>query len=177
MLNVDYSSTHLGAGYHMVDPSYHCHVHSSGIGSYHENNSQEYPGGPSQIAFSPTMNASHYHNYNVVENVNNCRNIDTSRPLSSLEYRVKLCLENWRLYRAKMLGQNDTAIMHDIFIESVARSADQIRTFDDFYRVAYYWKLIDQYGLEAFDAIRDELQVNKRQRNEYEGPSRKRMRS
>lgn len=166
MLNLDYCSSYHGAGYHMVDPSFHCSIPGNMLGFDQQNN----------ISGVSAMNPHSYHSYNVVENVNNCKNVNITRPLNAQELRIKQRLENWRFFQARKLGQSETSVLHDIFIDSIVRSASQIKTFDDFFRVAYYWKLVDQYGLEAFDAIRDELEVSKRQRSDYDGPSVKRHR-
>jgi hypothetical protein len=101
-----------------------------------------------------------------------------NHPLGSytpLQARVRARLEQWRLNTINNLGYTpdqidyccrNNAVMHDIFLDAIARSASEIRCREDFENVAYYWHWVDRYGSEVFDAIRDELCVTKRGRDD-----------
>lgn len=89
---------------------------------------------------------------------------------SSQQLRVKSALEVWRLKTIDALGYTPDDlnyccrfnIMHDVFIDRIVQAVPFMRSYDDFYQAAYYWNLLDRYGPEVFQLIREELNAKKR---------------
>jgi hypothetical protein len=97
--------------------------------------------------------------------------VDYQSTAGSTEQRVRELLEEWRSRTISQLGiQPDqfdwccrnSKVMHDIYVDAIAKSASNIHSLDDFKKVAQYWRLLEDYGDEVFEAIRDELIVSKR---------------
>ncbi|PRT53620.1 hypothetical protein B9G98_01240 [Wickerhamiella sorbophila] len=101
------------------------------------------------------------------------------------QQQIRFMLHAWRENAIARLGftpdqvdycARHSIVMHDIFIDAIARAAPGIRCLEDFHAVAYYWKWIDQYGDEVYALIRNYLDTPKRLTEDVEAVSRKRVR-
>lgn len=90
---------------------------------------------------------------------------------SNREQRIREIIEAWRSKTIAQLGMNpeqfdwccrNSKVMHDIYVDAIAKSASSLHSLEDFNRVAQYWRLLEQYGSEVYEMICDELSLSKR---------------
>lgn len=60
----------------------------------------------------------------------------------------------------------NSQVIHDVFIDAIAKHAEYINCPQDLMDVAFYWKWVDQFGSELYSTISDYLSRPKRTFNE-----------